>query len=162
MASEGQQKRSLASQAAWPLLVLTAVLQVYSGVWNVAYFFMGVGYPGSGRFGWMAAAMAGLQAVAAVVAFVLVARRDLRSTTLVVAGSVVLGWLSSLPSIDFHGDDKVSPIYIGGSAVFAIAGSALAWRNVYPIAAALLVSAMTIVGIFFVLAFAMIIAVHGF
>ena len=48
------------------------------------------------------------------------------------------------------------------TALFAIAGAALAWRKVYPIAAALLVSAMTIVGLVISIVFGIIIAIHGF
>jgi hypothetical protein len=161
MADEEQQNRSLAAKAAWPLLVLTAVLQVYLGLSVVAYTFTGILQPASGPGAWMVAAMGGLQVVAAVVAFVLATRRDLRGATLAVAGSILLGWLSTLPSIDIHGDDKGSPIYFGGSALFAIAGATLACRKGYPTAAALLVSAMSIVGILVVLAFAIIIAMYG-
>ena len=167
MAREEQQNKSLAAKAAWPLLVLTAALQAYSGLSFVAYFFMGVLKPASGLGAWTAAAMGGLQAVAAVVAFVLAARRDLRGTTLAVAGSVMLGWLSTLPSVvdqglDFHGDDKVTPAIFVVSPFLAIAAATLAWRNVYPIAAALIVSAMTFVGILIVIAFGILIAMYGF
>ena len=83
MAQKEPQNRSLAAKAAWPLLVLTAVLQVYLGLSAVAYPFMGVPTPAPGLGGWTAATMGGLQAVAAVVAFMLAVRRDLRGTTLV-------------------------------------------------------------------------------
>ncbi|UVC08250.1 hypothetical protein IHQ71_24360 [Rhizobium sp. TH2] len=44
----------------------------------------------------------------------LAVRHDLRGTTLAVAGSIMLGWLSALPSVveqgfDFPGDGKVAP-----------------------------------------------------
>ena len=167
MAHEGQQNRSLAAQAAWPLLVLTAVLQVGSGLSSVAYLFMGVLKPASGPGAWAAATMGGAQAVAAVVAFVLAVRRDLRGTTLAAAGSIMLGWLSTLPSVveqgfDFQGDGKVAPIIFVISPLIAIAAATLAWRNVYPIAAALIVSAMTFIGVLFVIAFGIIIALYGF
>lgn len=167
MVREEQQHRSLAAQAAWPLLVLTAALQAYMGLSSVAYLFMGVLNPASGLGGWTAATMGGLQSVAAIVAFVRAVRRDLRGTTLAVAGSVMLGWLSTVPSVveqglDFHGDDKVTPVIFVVSPLLAIAGATLAWRNVYPIAAALIVSAMTFVGILVVIAFSMIIAMYGF
>lgn len=167
MAREKHQNRSLAARAAWPLLVLTAALQAYMGLSNVAYFFMGVGYPGSGRGGWIAAAMAGLEAVAAVGAFVLAARRDLRGTTLAVAGTLMLGWLSTVPAaidqgLDFYGDDRATPVIFVISPFIAIAAATLAWRNAYPIAAALIASAMTFVGILIVIAFGFIIAMYGF
>ncbi|MCV9963140.1 hypothetical protein OIU34_14615 [Pararhizobium sp. BT-229] len=167
MAREEQQNKSLAAKAAWPLLVLTAALQAYSGLSSVAYLFMGVLNPASGLGGWTAATMGGLQSVAAVVAFVLAARRDLRGATLAVAGSVMLGWLSTLPSVveqglDFYGDDRVTPVYFVVSPLIAIVAATLAWRNLYPIAAALIVSAMTFVGILVVIAFAIVIAMYGF
>jgi hypothetical protein len=167
MAREEQNNKSLAAKAAWPLLVLTAALQALLGLSNVAYFFMGVGYPGSGRGGWIAAAMGGLQAVAALAAFALAARRDLRGTTLAAAGSLMLGWLSTVPAaieqgLDFYGDDRVTPVIFVISPLIAIAAATLAWRHIYPIAAALIVSAMTFVGILIVIAFGIIIAVHGF
>jgi hypothetical protein len=83
MACEEQENKSLATKTAWPLLALTAVLQVYFGLSAVAYPFMGVPTPAPGLGGWTAATMGGLQAVAAVVAFMLAVRRDLRGTTLV-------------------------------------------------------------------------------
>ena len=167
MAREEHENKSLAAKAAWPLLVLTAVLQVYFGLSAVAYPFMGVPTPASGLGGWTAATMGGLEAVAAVVAFMLAVRRDLRGTTLAVAGSIMLGWLSILPSVfeqglDFYGDSKLTPVYFGAPPIVAIAAATLAWRNVYPIAAALIVSAMTFVGIFFVIAFGIIFAMYGF
>lgn len=167
MAREEQQNKSLAARAAWPLLVLTAVLQAYSGLSSVAYVFMGVSNPASGLGGWTAVTMGGLQSVAAVVAFVLAARPDLRGTILAVAGSIVLGWLSMLPSVveqglNFHGDDRVTPVFFVVSPLIAVTAATLAWRNVYPIAAALIVSAMTFFGILVVIAFAIVIAMYGF
>ena len=79
----------------------------------------------------------------------------------------MLGWLSTLPSVfeqglGFYGDSKLTPVYFAAPPIVAIAAATLAWRNVYPIAAALIVSAMTFVGILFVFAFGIIIAIHGF
>jgi hypothetical protein len=167
MACEEQENKSLATKTAWPLLALTAVLQVYFGLSAVAYPFMGVPTPAPGLGGWTAATMGGLQAVAAVVAFMLAVRRDLRGTTLAVAGSIMLGWLSTLPSVfqqglDFYGNSKLTPVYFAAPPIFAIAAATLSWRNVYPIAAALIVSAMTFVGILFVIAFGIVIAIYGF
>ena len=167
MAREEQRSKSLAAQAAWPLLVLTAVLQAGSGLSSVAYLFMGVLKPASGFGAWTAATLGGTQAVAAVVAFILAVRRDLRGATLAVAGSIMLGWLSTLPSVveqgfNFPGDGKVAPVIFVMSPLFAIAAATLAWHNIYPIAAALIASAMTFVGILFVLAFGLIIAMYGF
>lgn len=167
MVREDQHKKSLAAKAAWPLLVLTAALQAYLGLSSVAYVFMGVSNPASGLGGWTAATAGGFQSVAAVVAFVLAARRDLRGATLAVAGSMMLGWLSTLPPVveqglDFHGDDKVTPVLFVVSPLIAIAAATLAWRNLYPIAAALIVSATTFVGILVVFAFAIVIALYGF
>lgn len=167
MAREEQQDKSVAAKAAWPLLVLTAVLYVYFGLSDVAYLFMGVLKPASGPGAWIAAAMGGLQAVAAVVACVLAARHDLRGATLAVIGSMMLGWLSILPSLveqglDFHSDDKGTSIYFVVAPLIAIPAATLAWRNVYPVAAALIASAMTFVGILFVIAFGIAIAMYGF
>lgn len=167
MMRENQQRKSIATQAAWPLLILTAALQFFSGLSFVAYRFMGLPVVGSGLAGWLAAAMGGFQAAVAAVAFALAVRRDLRGATLAVAGSIMLGWLSTLPSavqkgLHFHGDDKVTPVIFVVSPVIAIAGAMLAWRNVYPTAAALTVSAMTFVGILIVIAFGALIAMYGF
>lgn len=98
MAHEELENKSLPAKAVWPLLVLTATLQVHFGLSAVAYPFMGRPNA-SGLGGWTAATMSGLQAVAAVVAFMLAARRDLRGTTLAVAGSIMLGRLSTRPSV---------------------------------------------------------------
>jgi len=167
MARDEQQNRYFVAKAAFPLLVLTAALQVYLGLSLVAYGFMGVPNTVSEAVRWTAAAMGGLQSVAAVIAFALAARRDLRGTTLAVAGSLMLGWLSTLPSVveqgfNFHGDDKVTPVYVVVAPLIAIAAATLAWRKAYPIAAALIASSMTVFGILVVLAFSIVIAMYGF
>jgi len=167
MANEEQPNKSLSANLAWPLLVLTAGLYVFFGLSDVAYLFLGVPKPASGPGAWIGAAMGGLQAVAGVVAIVLAARSDLRGAILAVVGSMMLGWLSMLPSVaeqglDFHGDDKRTSIYLVVAPLIAIPAATLAWRNVYLIAAALIASAMTFVGILFVIAFGIIIAIHGF
>jgi hypothetical protein len=167
MAQEEQQNKSLAAKAAWPLLVLTAVLHAFFGLSAVAYLFMGVLKPVFGLGAWTVATMGGLQAVAAVVACVRAARRDLRGAILAVAACMMLGWLSTLPSVivqglEFHRDDKTTAIYFVVAPPIAIAAAMLAWRNVHLIAAALLVSAMTFVGILFVIAFGIAIAMYGF
>ncbi|MBX9458338.1 MAG: hypothetical protein KL863_21140 [Rhizobium sp.] len=91
------------------------------------------------------------------VAFVFAARGALRGATLAVAGSLMLGWLSSLPGaleqgIDFRAGDGGTPVLLALSLLalsplVAVAAAALAWRGSYPIAAALLASSMTIVGL---------------
>lgn len=165
MARDEQQNRSLVAKAAFPLLVLTAALQVYLGLSLAAYAFMGVPDTTYGTVRWTAAAMGGLQSAAAVVAFAKAAQRNLRGTTLVVTASLMLGWLSTLPSVveqGFHGDDKVTPVYVLAAPLIAMAAATLAWRNVYPIAAALIASSMTVFGILVVLAFSIVIAMYGF
>ncbi len=157
MAHDEERNRSLAARAAWPLLVLTAALQAITGLSSAA----------SGLGGWTAAATGGLQAVAAGVALVPAVRRDLRGAILAVAASVMLGWLSMLPSVvaqglDFQGDDKVTPTIFVVSPIIAIVAATLAWRNIHPIAAALIVSAMTIGSILIVAVFGLLIALHGF
>lgn len=167
MAREDQQNKSLAAQAAWPLLLLTAALQLYIGLSYVAYAFMGVPSSSSGLVRWTAGVAGAFQIAAAIVAFVLATRRDLRAATLAVAASLVLGWLATVPAaieqgLDFYGDDRVSPIIFVITPLIAIVAAMLAWRNPHPIAAALVASVITVFGILVVIAFAMIIAVHGF
>jgi hypothetical protein len=167
MASAEQWSKSAAERAVWPLLFLTAALHAYLGLSLVAYAFMGVSQPASGLGAWTAATTGGLEAIAALAAFVPAARRDLRGTTLALAGSLMLGWLSMLPSVagqglDFHGDDRVTPVYFVLCPLIAIVAAALAWRRPYPVAAALIVTAPTFAGIAVVIAFAIIIALYGF
>jgi hypothetical protein len=167
MVDEERRGKSFAAKLAWPLLVLTAMIQAYLGLSEVAYIFMGAGYPSTGRGGWIAAIFGGFQAVAAGAAILLAARRDLRRTTLAVAASILLGWLSTVPAtieyrFDFSGGEKTALAIFVLSPLIAIASALLAWRNVYPIAAALIAGAMTIVGILIVFAFAIAIAIHGF
>jgi hypothetical protein len=167
MASREQQNKSAAEKAVWPLLFLTAALQAYLGLSLVAYAFMGVSNPASGLGGLTVATTGGLQTIAALVAFVLAVRRDLRGTTLALAGSILLGWFSILPSVaeqglDFGGEDWGTPVYFVLSPIIAIVAGTLAWRNLYPVAAAIIVTAPTFAGILFVIAFAIIIARYGF
>lgn len=167
MAAYRHQEKSIAARAALPLLSLGAAYYAYSGLSSLAYFFMGVAIPARGIGGWTAAAAGGLQAIVAVAALTLAARNDLRGVTLAVACSMMLGWLSTLPSVamqglDFHGDDRTSSAYFVLSPVIAIVAAALAWRNVYPIAAALIVSAPIVVGLLFIAVLAVAIAMYGF
>jgi hypothetical protein len=167
MGSEQSRYKTVVEKAVWPLLFLTAVLHAYIGLSSVAYVFMGVAKPASGPGGWTVAVAGGLQAVAAVAAFVLAVRRDIRGATLAVAGSIMLGWLSMLPSVvmqgfDFSGDDKVTSLYFAAAPLIAFVAATLAWRNAYPIAAALIATATTAAGILFVIAFGIIIAMYGF
>jgi hypothetical protein len=158
---------SLPAKLAWPLLVLTSALQVYLGLSAVAYLFMGVPEGASVLVRSFAAAAGALQVGAAGLAFGLAGRRDLRGTTLGVAASVLLGWVSTLPGVlaqglDFGGDDLVSPALFVLSPLVAIVAAGLAWRNAYPVAAALVVSGLTVAGLLVVIAFSIVIAVHGF
>ena len=167
MPAQQHQNTSAIANAVWPLLFLTAILHAYIGLSSVAYVFMGVSNPASGPGAWVVAVAGGLQAAAAVAAFLLAIRQDLRRTTLALAGGILLGWFAELPGVlaqglDFRGDDAVSAIHFALSPAIAAIAAALAWRNRYPVAAAFVVSATTVVGILVVLAFALIIAVHGF
>jgi hypothetical protein len=167
MASGEQQNKSAAEKAVWPLLFLTAALHAYLGLSLVAYVFMGVSNPASRLGGWTVATTGGLQTIAAIAAFVLAVRRDLRGTTLALAGSIMLGWFSMLPSVaeqglDFGGDDKGTPVYFVLSPIIAIVAATLAWRNLYLVAAAFIVTAPTFAGILVVIAFAIVIAMYGF
>jgi hypothetical protein len=97
----------------------------------------------------------------------LAVRRDLRRTTLALAGSIMLGWFSMLPSVadqglDFGGDDRVTPVYFVLSPIIAVIAATLAWRNLYAVAAAFIVTAPTFAGILVVIAFAIVIAIYGF
>ena len=167
MAKVEPQNTSMAAKAAWPLLLLTAALQAYDGLSSLAYLFMGVSSPRSGLGGWTVAATAALQSIAAVLACVMAARRDLRGATLAVAGCTKLAWFSRLPFIveqglDYLGDARIARAYFVASPVASIAAAALAWRNSYPILAALIVTAPTFAGLLFVIAFGIAIAMYGF
>jgi len=167
MASGEQQNKSAAETVVWPLLFITAALQAYLGSSLVAYVFMGVSNPASGLGGWTVATTGGLQTIAAIAAFVLAVRRDLRGTTLALAVGIMLGWFSMLPSVaqqglDFSGDDWGTPVYFVLSPIIAIVAATLAWRNLYPVAAAFIITAPTFAGILVVIAFAIIIATYGF
>ena len=167
MAPENQRNKSLAARAAWPLLVLTAALQAFLGLSIVAYVFMGVPNPAAMHGEWLAAATSALQVLAAIWAFVLAVRRDLRGTILAVSASIMLGWLATVPAalvqgLDFHSDDKLTPVIFILSPLLAIASAALAWRDVYLVAAALIASLMTFLGILIVVVFGILIALYGF
>ena len=167
MASGEQQDKSAAEKAVWPLLFLTAALHAYLGLSLVAYVFMGVSNPGSGMAGWTAAMTGGLQTIAAMAAVVLALRGDLRGTNLALAGSIMLGWFSMLPAVaeqglDFGGDDWGTPVYFVVSPIIAIVTATLAWRNLYLVPAAFIVTAPTFIGILVVIVFGIAIALYGF
>jgi hypothetical protein len=64
--------------------------------------------------------------------------------------------------LDLYGDDKITPIHFVLSPLVASAAAILAWRNPYPIAAALVASSMTVAGILLVIVLAIAIAIYGF
>lgn len=161
------QDRSLVEKTAWTLLVLAAALQAYDGLSSVAYVFMGVSSPGSRLGRWGGSAAGALQAIVAVAAFGLAARRNLRGATLAVAGCMMSGWLSTVPSVveqglDFRSGARFTSAYFVASPVIAIAAAGLAWRNPRPVLAALIVTAPTLAGILLVIGFGIVIAVYGF
>lgn len=167
MSKDQLAQRSIWARIAWPLLVLTAVLQIYFGLSAVAYLFMGVGNPASGPGAWLSAAMGGLQAAASLSCLVRSGRGDLASTTLLVAASMIFGWLSMVPAalaqgLDFDGADKATPVLFLVTPLQAMAAALLARGNRHPVAGALVAGAATFVGILIVLAFGLVIAVHGF
>lgn len=167
MANADSQKQSTAAKAVWLLLFLTAALHLYLGLSSVAYVFMGVSNPASGMGAWLVAAAGGLQTLAAIAAFVTAARRDLGGATLALAGSTMLGWVSTLPStveqgLDFGGNDRIAAIYFVLSPAIAIVAAALTRGNRFPLVAAFVVTAPTFAGILAVIAFAIIIAMYGF
>ncbi|MES0198563.1 hypothetical protein [Mesorhizobium sp. M0011] len=109
----------------------------------------------------------GLQTIAAMAAFVLAVRGDLRGTTLALAGSIMLGWFSMVPSVaeqglDIGGDDWGTPVYFVVSPIIAIVTATLAWRNLYLVPAAFMITAPTFIGILVVIVFGIAIALYGF
>ena len=159
------QQASAANRAIWPLLFITAVLQVYFGLSLLAYAVMGV--PSAAPTGWIAATAGALQAIAAMAAFMPALRRDLRGTVLALAGSILMGGLSLLPSLTAQGfdigrDGWGTPAYAVIAPLIAITAATLAWRNRFLRAAAYIIALPTIAGILFVIAFGIMIALYGF
>ena len=158
---------SLFGRAAWPLLILSAVLAGYFGLSSLLLPFVGAPNLYTGIDRWIVPAAGALQLMVAVVAFVLAVRRDLRGATLALAVCLMLGWLETLlPAIrnglNFRADAWLTSAYFVALPVLAFSAAALTWRNPHPILAALIVTAPTSAGLLFSIAFAIIIAMYGF
>ena len=154
-------------RAAWLLLILSAALAVYFGLSSLLLPFFGVPNLYTGIDRWLVPTAGALQLMAAAVAFLLAARRDLRGTTLAVAACLMFGWLQT-PSpvirngLDVSGEARLTLAWFVAAPVIALSAAALAWRNRHPILAALIVTAPTTAGILFTLAFGIMIALYGF
>ncbi|MGX1790015.1 hypothetical protein ACWIGM_24940 [Bosea sp. NPDC055332] len=167
MANVGPDGSSLFDRAAWLLLILSAALAAYFGLSSLLLPFFGVPNLYTGIERWIVPATGALQLMAAGVAFVLAARRDLRGAILAVAACWMLGWLETLPSVirngfDFNAEARLTLAYFVALPVIAVSAAALAWRNPHPVLAAFVVTAPTSAGLLFTLAFGIIIAIHGF
>lgn len=154
-------------RAARLLLILSAVLAAYFGLSSLLLPFFGAPNLYTGIERWIVPATGALQLMAAALAFMLAVRRDLRGATLAVAACWMLGWLETLPpairnGLDVSAEARLTLAYFIALPVIAVSATALAWRNSHPILAALVVTAPTSAGVLFTIAFAIIIAMHGF
>ncbi|MCP4561660.1 MAG: hypothetical protein GY873_29940 [Bosea sp.] len=154
---------SLLSRAAWLLLILSAALAAYFGLSSLLLPFLGEPNLYAGIERWIVLASGALQ----LMALMLAVQRDLRGATLSVAACWMLGWLETLPSIvgnglDFTAEARLASAYFLALPVIAASAAALAWWNRHPVLAAFIVTAPTSAGLLFTLAFAIIVAIHGF
>lgn len=158
---------SFFGKAARPLLILSAVLAAYFGLSSLLLPFFGAPNLYAGIERWIVAASGAFQLIAAAVALVLAARRDLRGATLAVAACWMLGWLETLPSVvrsglDLNAEARLTSGSFVALPVIALSAATLAWRNRHPALAALIVTAPTTAGVLFALAFGIMIAMYGF
>lgn len=154
-------------KAAWLLLILSAVLAAYFGLSSLLLPFFGAPNLYTGIERWIVPAAGALQLIAAAMAFMFIARRDLRGATLAVAACWMLGWLGMLPSVvrnglDVNAEARLTLASFVALPVIAVSAAALAWRNRHPVLAALIVTAPTTAGVLFTLAFGIMIAMYGF
>jgi hypothetical protein len=158
---------SFFGRAPWLLLMLSAGLAAYFGLSSLLLPFFGAPDLYTGIERWIVPAAGALQLAAAAVAFMFIARRDLRGATLAVAACWMLGCLGTLPAVirsgfDVNAETRLTLAYFLALPVIAVSAAALAWRNRHPILAAFIVTAPTLAGLLFTIAFAIMIALHGF
>lgn len=158
---------SLFGRAPRLLLILSAGLAAYFGLSSLLLPFFGAPDLYTGIERWIVPAAGALQLAAAAVAFMFIARRDLRGATLAVAACWMLGCLGTLPAVirsgfDVNAETRLTLAYFLALPVIAVSAAALAWRNRHPILAAFIVTAPTLAGLLFTIAFAIMIALHGF
>lgn len=158
---------SFFDRVARSLLILSAVLAAYFGLSALLLPFFGAPNLYTGIERWIVPAAGALQLMAAAMAFMFIAWRDLRGATLAVAACWMLGWLETLPSVVRNGLDVSAEARLTLASfvvlpVIAISAAMLAWRNRHPILAALIVTAPTAAGVLFSLAFGIMIAMYGF
>lgn len=154
-------------RAAWLLIILSAALAVYFGLSSLLLPFLGAPNLHTGIDRWLIPVTGALQLMAAALAFRFAARRDLRGATLALAICLLLGWLETLSPVlrngfAVRGEAGLTSVWFLALPVIALSAAALAWRNPRPILAALIVTAPTTAGLLFTIAFAIMIAIHGF
>ncbi|MEI5665685.1 hypothetical protein WBO78_12375 [Bosea sp. CCNWLW174] len=147
--------------------MLSAGLAAYFGLSSLLLPFFGAPDLYTGIERWIVPAAGALQLAAAAVAFMFIARRDLRGATLAVAACWMLGCLGALPAVicsgfDVNAEPRLTLAYFLALPVIAVSAAALAWGNRHPILAAFIVTAPTLAGLLFTIAFAIMIALHGF
>lgn len=158
---------SLFGRAARLLLILSAALAAYFGLSSLLLPFFGVPNLYTGVERWIVPVSGALQLMAAAMAFMFIARRDLRGATLAVAACWMLGWLETLPAVvrnglDLNSEARLTLAYFVALPVIALSAAVLARRNTHPILAAFIATVPTLAGLLFTVAFAIIIATHGF
>ena len=157
---------SAAAKAVWLLISLAALQQAYEGLSSILLPFLGEPSYGIGIASWMIATGAP-QLITAVFALRHAARQNLRGATLAVAVAMLLGWLTTVPSVvehglDFRANGWLTPGYFVVSPFVAFTALGLAWRGSYPVLAALVVIAPICVGLLLVMILAISIALYGF
>jgi hypothetical protein len=151
----------------WLRVVLTimALWEAYDGLSNVSMLFGDMSeIPGPGFGGFLIKAHMAAQPVLGLAALLFAVSGRVRYAIIALAANVIMNWLNYMPSVVLHGLDFDISTLVTMIAFPLMAACAIAYaaRNQRLGIATALVSIPTLFNLFFVIAFAISVAIYGF
>ena len=151
------------------VLAIMALWEAYEGLSNVSMLFGDMSeIPGPGFGGFLIKAHTAAQPVLGLAALLFAVTGGVRYAIIALAANVIMNWLNYMPSVVLHGLDFggmsafVTPAQMIAFPLMAACAIAYAARNQRLGIATMLVSIPTLFNLFFVLAFAISVAIYGF
>lgn len=151
------------------VLIVMALFEAYEGLSNVSMLFGGMSeIPGPGFGGFLIKAHTAAQPVLGLTALLFAAIGRVHYAIIALAANVIMNWLNYMPSVVLHGlgfggmSTFVTPAQMIAFPLMAACAIAYAARNQRLGIATVPVSIPTLFNPFFVLAFAISVAIYGF
>jgi hypothetical protein len=151
------------------VLIIMALFEAYEGLSNVSTLFGDMSeIPGPGFGGFLIKAHIAAQPVLALAALLFAVTGRVRYAIIALAANMIMNWLNYMPSAVLHGLDFggistfITPAQMIGFPLMAACAIGFAAGNQRLGIATVLVSIPTLFNLFFVIAFAISVAIYGF